>query len=238
MGTHRISQTRSNILVSMRVLLVDEEAQSSAALSAVLRKHGYTVIRAGTGKEALDVPSPDVVLLELILPDRDGIELCRALRDRSEWLAIIVVTAQSEERDLVAGLNAGADDFVVKPFSIPELLARIEAVTRRTAGARRASRVVSAGLITVDVDAGRVTFRDREVSLTRKETEILSVLANGYGTVITYERLMLAVWQTSWVGRHTLDVHVGSLRAKLGVPDVVQTVRGVGYRLRTTCSEG
>jgi DNA-binding response OmpR family regulator len=218
----------------MRVLLVDEEAQSAARLTTVLRGNGYTVVRATTGKEALEAPSPDVVLLDIALSDRDGIELCRVLRRRGGSLAIIVVTARADERDLVAGLNAGADDYVVKPFSNPELLARIEAVTRRTSGTKRATRMVSAGPISVDIDAGRVTFRNRQVALTRKETEILTVLVDGCGSVITYERLMLAVWRTSWVGRHTLDVHVGSLRAKLGVPDLVQTVRGVGYRLRTS----
>jgi DNA-binding response OmpR family regulator len=218
----------------MRVLLVDEEAQSAAALTTVLSGNGYTVVRAVTGKEALEAPSPDVILLDLALSDRDGIELCRVLRRRGGPLAIIVVTARADERDLVAGLNAGADDYVVKPFSSPELLARIEAITRRTVRARTSMRAVSAGMLSVDADAGKVTFGNREVSLTRKETEILTVLVNGYGSVVTYERLMLAVWQTSWVGRHTLDVHVGALRAKLGVPDLVQTVRGVGYRLRTS----
>lgn len=221
----------------MRVLLVDEEARSAATLTKMLRGSGYTVVRATTGKEALAASVPDVVLLDLVAPERDGIDLCRIFRRRGGALAIIVLTSRTDERDLVAGLKAGADDYIIKPFSSAELLARIEAVTRRTAGAGRSVRVVSAGLLSVDLGAGKVTLSNREVSLTRKEAEILTVLVNGYGSVVTYERLMLAVWQTSWVGRHTLDVHVGALRAKLGVPDLIQTVRGVGYRLRTSCLE-
>ena len=154
------------------------------------------------------------------------------MRRRDQNVAIIAVTARAEERDRVAGLQTGADDYVVKPYSMAELNARIEAVLRRAVRAAPApSDVLSAGPVRIDVAARRVTIDGREVALTRKEFEILAVLARTPEVVVSYDRLILAVWQTSFVGRHTLDVHVGSLRAKLDVPGLVQTVRGVGYRL-------
>lgn len=224
----------SNTLDSMRVLLVEDDARVAAALAAALRRNGYTVVHAPTGAAALTAATPEVVLLDLTLPDIDGIEVMRGLRRRGEPLAIIVVTGRSGEEERVAGLYAGADDYLVKPFSIIELQARIEAVTRRTARATFQPKTIISGPISIDIGAGRVICANREVALTRKETQILTVLASSRGAVVTYERLMLTVWQTSWVGRHTLDVHVGSLRAKLGAPDLVQTVRGVGYRLRAS----
>ncbi len=217
----------------MRVLLVEDDARMAAVMVLALRRQGYEVVTARTAAEALAAAPVDLVLLDLVLPDADGIEVCRALRRRDDSVAIIAVTVRGEEHDRVTGLHAGADDYVVKPFSMPELQARIEAVTRRTARMRPQRRVLAVGQVVIDVGGRRVLSGGREVSLTRKEFEILIVLAGSVGAVVPYERLMLSVWQTSWVGRHTLDVHIGSLRAKLGVPGLVQTVRGVGYRLQT-----
>ncbi len=183
---------------------------------------------------ALAAEPVDLVLLDLNLPDGDGIEVCRALRRRDEGVAIIAVTARAEERDRVMGLRTGADDYVVKPYSMAELDARIDAVLRRAVrAAPPAIDVLTAGPVRIDVAARRVTVDLREVALTRKEFEILAVLARTPDVVVSYDRMILAVWQTSYVGRHTLDVHVGSLRAKLDVPGLVLTVRGVGYRLGT-----
>jgi DNA-binding response OmpR family regulator len=216
----------------MRVLLVEDDARVAAALAAALRRRGHDVIHCPTAASALAADPVDLVLLDLNLPDGDGIDVCRALRRRDESVAIIAVTARAEERDRVIGLQTGADDYVVKPYSMAELNARIEAVLRRAArAAPRATDVLSAGPVKMDLAARRVVVGEREVALTRKEFEILAVLTRTPEVVVTYDRLILAVWQTTYVGRHTLDVHVGSLRAKLDVPGLVQTVRGVGYRL-------
>ena len=219
----------------MRVLLVEDDARVAAALAAALRRRGHEVIHCPTAAAALAADPVDLVLLDLNLPDGDGIDVCRALRRRDESVAIIAVTARAEERDRVVGLQTGADDYVVKPYSMAELNARIEAVLRRAArAAPRATDVLSAGPVKMDLAARRVVVGEREVALTRKEFEILAVLARTPDVVVTYDRLILAVWQTTYVGRHTLDVHVGSLRAKLDVPNLVNPVRGVGYRLGTS----
>jgi DNA-binding response OmpR family regulator len=216
----------------MRVLLVEDDARVAAALAAALRRRGHEVIHCPTAAAALAADPVDLVLLDLNLPDGDGIDVCRALRRRDESVAIIAVTARAEERDRVIGLQTGADDYVVKPYSMAELNARIEAVLRRAArAAPRAADVLSAGPVRMDLASRRVAVDGREVALTRKEFEILAVLTRTPDVVVSYDRLILAVWQTTYVGRHTLDVHVGSLRAKLDVPGLVQTVRGVGYRL-------
>jgi DNA-binding response OmpR family regulator len=219
----------------MRVLLVEDDARVAAALAAALRRRGHDVVHSPTAADALAAEPVDLVLLDLNLPDGDGIEVCRAIRRRDESVAIIAVTARAEERDRVMGLRTGADDYVVKPYSMAELDARIEAVLRRAVrAAPRPSDVLTVGPVKVDLAARRVTVDLREVALTRKEFEILAVLARTPDVVVSYDRLILAVWQTTYVGRHTLDVHVGSLRAKLDVPGLVNTVRGVGYRLGTS----
>jgi DNA-binding response OmpR family regulator len=216
----------------MRVLVVEDDARVAAALGSALRRRGYDVIHCPTAQAALAAEPVDLVLLDLTLPDGDGIDVCRVLRRRDEGVAIIAVTARAEERDRVIGLRTGADDYVVKPYSMAELTARIEAVLRRTTrGAPPVSDVVTAGPVRIDLGGRRVTVDGREVALTRKEFEILTVLARTPDVVVSYDRLILAVWQTTFVGRHTLDVHVGSLRAKLDVAGLVQTVRGVGFRL-------
>jgi DNA-binding response OmpR family regulator len=220
------------MLQAMRVLLVEDDLRVAAALETALRRRGYEVVRAGTAAEALAAPPADLVLLDLCLPDRDGIEVCRQLRRRGDT-AIIAVTARGEERDRVAGLRSGADDYVVKPFGMAELQARIDAVMRRSArSAGRAPRVV-VGTLTVDLDAHRVDVGGREVSLTRKEFDLLVALVRRPGATVTREHLLTEVWHTTWHGSpHTVEVHVAALRAKLGDPGLVQTVRGVGYRLR------
>src|SRR5262249_11606635 len=173
-----------------------------------------------------------LVLLDLCLPDRDGIEVCRELRKRGE-VAIIAVTARAQERDRIAGLRTGADDYVVKPFGMAELQARIEAVMRPTARSIARQEAVIIGPITLDLDARRVSVDGTEISLTRKEYDLLAALARRPGAVVTREQLLADVWQTTWQGNpHTVEVHIASLRGKLGDPGLVQTVRGVGYRLR------
>ncbi|GGR75101.1 DNA-binding response regulator [Micromonospora fulviviridis] len=216
----------------MRVLLVEDDLRVASALAAALRRRGNSVITATTASEAVAAGPVDLLLLDLNLPDRDGLSLCREIRRHNEDLAIIAVTARSDERDRVAGLRAGADDYVVKPFSMAELQARIEAVMRRTARALRAEAALEVGDLRLDLNARRVWLGGREVVLTRKEFALLMALARQAGTVVPRERLLMDVWQTTWGGGHTLDVHVAALRGKLDDAGLVETVRGVGYRLR------
>jgi DNA-binding response OmpR family regulator len=216
----------------MRVLLVEDDLRVAAALESALRRRGYETQRASTAAEALAAPPVDLVLLDLGLPDRDGIEVCRELRRRGD-VAIIAVTARSDERDRVAGLRTGADDYVVKPFGLAELHARIEAVMRRASRGVADRAPVRIGALVIDLDAHRVTLAGAEVALTRKEFDLLLALARRPGIVVSREQLLADVWKTTWTGNlHTVEVHLASLRAKLGDATLIQTVRGVGYRLR------
>ncbi|WP_229397936.1 response regulator transcription factor [Micromonospora okii] len=216
----------------MRILLVEDDRRVAAALSSALARRGYQVEHAATVAAALRAAPCDLVLLDLTLPDGDGTDLCRALRRRSAQLGIIAVTARGEERDRVLGLRLGADDYVVKPFSMVELQARIEAVLRRAAHAAPGRDVIEAGPVRIDVAARIVAVDGREVALTRKEFDILLSLARQLGAAVPRDRILLDVWGTTWGDRHTVEVHVGSLRGKLGDARLVETVRGVGYRLR------
>ncbi|MGW0431446.1 response regulator transcription factor [Micromonospora sp. NPDC003197] len=216
----------------MRILLVEDDTRVAAAMVSALTRRGYDIEHAATAAAALAAAPCDLVLLDLTLPDGDGMEVCRKLRERSAQLGIIVVTARGEERERVLGLRMGADDYVVKPFSIVELQARIEAVLRRAAIAAPQHTVIDLGRVRIDVPARMVAVDGEPVTLTRKEFDILVSLARQPGLVVPRDRILLDVWQTTWAARHTVEVHVGSLRAKLGDPRLVETVRGVGYRLR------
>jgi len=215
----------------MRVLLVEDDVRVAAAVASGLRKRGYEVDCAGSIAEALDAAPADIVLLDLGLPDGDGMDLCRSLRSRQPEVGIIAVTARGEERDRVNGLLTGADDYVVKPFSMAELHARMAAVLRRASRGTPATQAVDIGGLTIDFTARRVLRGGTEVTLTRKEFDILAALARRPGMAVARDRIIIEVWQTSYVGPHVLDVHMAALRGKLGDPGLVQTVRGVGYRL-------
>jgi DNA-binding response OmpR family regulator len=218
----------------MRILLVEDDHRVSAAMMTMLQRRGYEVEHAATAAAALAAAPCDLVLLDLNLPDGDGVDVCRSLRSRSEQLGIIAVTARGEERDRVVGLRTGADDYVVKPFSMAELHARIEALLRRTVRQTPQCEVMEVAPIRINLGTRAVEVNGECVTLTRKEFDILVSLARQPGSAVSYERILLDVWQTTWSGRHTLEVHIASLRSKLGVPNLVQTVRGVGYRLRTS----
>jgi two-component system response regulator RegX3 len=216
----------------VNVLVVEDEDAIADPLAGGLRREGFIVSRVSTGQAALDAPLPDVVLLDLRLPDLDGLEVCRALRARSE-VPIIVVTAKGEEIDRVEGLELGADDYVVKPFGLRELVARIRAVLRR-AGRRAESDVLEAGELRIDLRTRRVAVKGKEVDLTAKEYDLLVLLARDPGAVVTKQRILNDVWNTSWYGSaKTVDVHVASLRRKLGDASLIETVRGIGLRLRS-----
>ena len=215
----------------MKVLLVEDEDSIAAPLSQGLRREGFEVERAATGAEALAAAPADVVLLDLRLPDTDGYAVCRALRERSA-VPIIMVTARGEEVDKVIGLELGADDYVVKPFGLRELIARIHAVTRRTQPAPAAGPL-RVGPLEVDLRARRARLHGAELPLTAKEFDLLAELAAEPGAVVTRQQLLRRIWDTDWYGQtKTIDVHVGSLRRKLGDPGWIETVRGVGFRLR------
>jgi len=214
----------------MNILLVEDEDAIAAPLAEGLRREGFDVERVATGTAALAAQLPDLVLLDLRLPDMDGTEVCQRLRARSE-VPIIVVTAKGEEVDRVVGLELGADDYVVKPFGFRELLARIRAVLRRTQRGPSSYRLV-AGSLEIDLRARRVVLGGREVELTPKEFDLLALLASDPGAVVSREHLLREVWNTDWFGpTKTVDVHVASLRKKLGDPRWIETVRGVGLRL-------
>jgi DNA-binding response OmpR family regulator len=216
----------------MRVLLVEDDDAIAEPLASGLARYGFQVSRVRTGAEALAAPSHDVVLLDLGLPDMDGIDVCRRLRATSA-VPIIVLTARSEEVDRVLGLELGADDYVVKPFGFRELVARIRAVTRRarpTVGPVEGPQQL--GRVELDRRQRLVRLDGAEVTLTVKEFDLLALLAEDPGAVFAREQILEQVWDPHWFGpTKTLDVHVASLRKKLGDPGWIETVRGVGFRL-------
>jgi DNA-binding response OmpR family regulator len=217
----------------MRLLLVEDDRAIAEPLVSGLGRQGFEVHWVETGVDALNADPGDLVLLDLGLPDLDGQVVCRRLRERSE-VPIIVVTARSDEIDRVALLELGADDYVVKPFGFRELVARVRAVLRRVSGDSTATGPVAAreGRIRIDERTHQVTVDDVAVTLTPKEYDLLSYLAEDAGAVRTRDQILRTVWDENWWGSSkTLDVHVASLRRKLGDPELIQTVRGVGYRL-------
>ncbi|MGW0732563.1 response regulator transcription factor [Streptomyces sp. NPDC002851] len=233
----------------MRLLLVEDDDHVAAALSAVLARHGFEVVHARSGEEALRALLPadpacaeksddsgqfGVVLLDLGLPDQDGYEVCGKIRKRTST-PVIMVTARADVRSRIHGLNLGADDYVVKPYDTGELLARIHAVSRRTAteapGAP-ADDTVTLGPVEIELPTRKVSVAGETVQLTRKEFDLLALLAQRPGVVFRREQIISEVWRTSWEGTgRTLEVHVASLRSKLRMPALIETVRGVGYRL-------
>jgi two-component system response regulator RegX3 len=187
------------------------------------------VTRVATGQEALDHHDADIILLDLGLPDLDGYDVCRRLRARSS-VPIVVVTARGDEVDRVVGLELGADDYVVKPFGYRELVARIRAVSRR-ASSSDADPVQRVGEIEIDRRTRRVSVGGEELALTPKEFDLLAVLAEDPGAVVTRHEILERVWDPHWYGpTKTIDVHVASLRKKLRDPGTIETVRGVGFR--------
>jgi len=213
----------------VRALVVEDDPGIARSMARGLAGAGYDVQVVATGAQALAAAQADVVLLDLGLPDMDGIEVCRSLRQRGE-AAIIVVTARGEEGDRVVALDEGADDYLVKPFGLAELLARIRAVLRRIRPSGPA--VYIHGPMTVDPRTRRVTVGGGEIALTPKEFDILECLAADPGRVVTRQELLERVWDANWYGpTKVLDVHVAALRRKLGVPGLVETVYGRGFRL-------
>ena len=222
-----------------RILVVDDEPQILRSLRTTLASHGYDVQTAATGEEALaavDGRLPDLVVLDLVLPGLSGLEVCRRLRARSS-LPILVLSARGDERDKVAALDLGADDYLTKPFGVNELLARIRAALRRAVGARGPAAVVEAGALRVDFDRRQVTLDGAEVRLTPTEFDLLKVLVANAGRVLTHGYLLRTVWGPEYEGEsQLLRVFIGQLRRKVerdpSRPQHILTDPGVGYRFR------
>jgi DNA-binding response OmpR family regulator len=218
-----------------QILIVEDDDAIAAGLARVLDSQGHGVRRVSRGRAALEQAGQEteLVVLDLGLPDIDGIDVCRRLRREHPDLAILILSARDQELDVVAGLDAGADDYLVKPFRLSELLARVRAQLRRRAAAAPASEAepLRAGDVTVDVAARRAFADGRELTLRPREFDLLALLVSEAGRAVTRERLMHDLWNTDWMGStKTLDTHVLSLRQKLGRPEAITTLRGVGYR--------
>jgi DNA-binding response OmpR family regulator len=225
-------------LMAQRVLVVEDEEDIAFPLVRTLEREGYDVTWVDSGQKALDSlsASPELVILDLGLPDIDGLEVCRRAREAGFEGAIMIVTARAGELDRVVGLDYGADDYLAKPFGLAELQARVRALLRRTSSTTLTA--VDDGRpdgLRIDVDARRVYAGEEEVPLTGKEFEVLNILAANRDKVVSRGRLMADVWDENWYGStKTLDVTIGRLRQKLesvGVTDRVVAVRGVGFRL-------
>jgi DNA-binding response OmpR family regulator len=225
----------------MRVLLVEDDQRVSDAVCAALSRYRIDTVCASEGWNVVrHLGTIDAVLLDMGLPDLDGLEVCRMIRE-VRGVPIIIVSARGEVEDRILGLRAGADDYLVKPYSIGELIARLEAVFRRS----RTERGFDTRSGCLDVDGVRidqqrqvVTVDDREVCLSRKEFQLLRMLAHADGAVCPRGQIIAEVWGRTWPGANrTLDVHMATLRTKLGRPELIHTVRGVGYRLTARATE-
>ena len=218
-----------------RLLVVEDDDAISEPLVRALAREGHEVAHAVTGAEALaqvDEGDLDLVVLDIGLPDIDGVDVCRRIRAGHARLAILILTARSAELDEVSGLDAGADDYLTKPFSLSVLSARVRALLRRNAPGGGAAR--SVGGVRVDPAARRAWRDDRELELSPKEFDVLALLVGRAGEAVPRDEIMTTVWDENWWGStKTLDTHVGWLRRKLGDPAVLTTVRGVGFRFES-----
>ena len=221
----------------MRVLIVEDDNRVANALAAFLGQEGYTSVRKPDGHGALEALESDfdVVLLDLGLPDVDGFDLCSRIRNRTR-APIIITTARANVSDRIEGLRVGADDYLVKPYDVRELVARIAAVTRRERDSltwlQDRPTGLQVGQVRIDLAARRVESACEPVALTPKEYEIVALLARYPGATLSRERIVREVWQTNMRGLgRSLEVHIASIRQKIGSSELIETVRGVGYRL-------
>ncbi|WP_302612562.1 winged helix-turn-helix domain-containing protein [Mitsuokella jalaludinii] len=226
----------------MQILVVDDEASIRELLSFNLKKNGYSVETAADGREALaKAAGMDLVLLDIMLPEDDGLEVCRRLKadPQTSGIPIIMLTAKAEEIDRVLGLELGADDYVVKPFSMRELLARVKAVLRRSAKDSQSEKgreeTLKIGGLRLDFSSYQAWLHDEPIALTPKEYELLKLLVTNPGRAFTRDELLERIWGYEYYGdTRTVDVHIRHLRAKLkgdeNISKAIETVRGIGYR--------
>ena len=228
------------LMSSYEVLVVEDEEDIAIPLVRTLEREGYTVGSVSSGEDALarvgDI-KPSVVILDLGLPDMDGLDVCRQLRSGGFEGGIIMVTARGGELDRVVGLDVGADDYLSKPFGLAELLARVRALLRRSHARAEETSLVTASGLKIDVPSRRVMLGGAEIALTAKEFDVLALLAAHRDHVVSRDTLMNQVWDENWFGStKTLDVTIGRLRGKLeaaGALERVVAIRGVGFRLET-----
>ncbi|MGW6055059.1 response regulator transcription factor [Streptomyces sp. NPDC055189] len=216
---------------SWHILITEKTPGEALFLEEGLRRHGHTVHVAETGAAALNYGTADLMLLDLDLPDMDGVDLCRDIRATSET-PLLIVTARDSEVDRVLGLQAGADDYLSKPYSFRELLARMEAVMRRAAPPAPVAESLTLGGLTIEAATRTVKVCGADVPVTRKEFDLLHLLATKPGLIISRRQILRQVWDDPGNSRsRTLDTHINSLRSKLGSSQWITTVRGVGFRL-------
>ncbi len=223
-----------------RALVVEDDRATRQAITAHLRREGFQVLETGSGLEALSLlrrGAVDIALVDAVLPEIDGLELVRRVR-RESIVPIIMLTARGREASRIAGLEAGADDYVARPFSLPEVTARMRAQLRRARGFVTEETVLRTGEVELDLGARRCTIHGTEVGLTRREFDLLGALLRYPGRIHTREQLLGLVWGADDITPKTVDVHVAALRRKLGSAVSIATLRGVGYRLDPASATG
>ena len=227
-------------MANEKILVVDDEEHIAELISYNLTSNGYKVITANNGNDAVKLAveeKPNLILLDLMIPGKDGYDVCKDVRSNSEIrnTPIIMLTAKSEELDKILGLELGADDYITKPFSVRELLARVKAVLRRFSISEPESKVLAFGNLTADFDKREILVNDKKLDLTLKEFELLEILIRNKGKILTRDTLLDKIWGYEYIGEtRTVDVHIRYLRKKIELddknPKLIETIRGVGYR--------
>ena len=227
-------------MANEKILVVDDEENIAELISYNLTSNGYKVVIANNGNDAVKLAveeKPNLILLDLMIPGKDGYDVCKYIRSNSEVrnTPIIMLTAKSEELDKILGLELGADDYITKPFSVRELLARVKAVLRRFSISEPESNILVFGNLTADFDKREILVNDKKLDLTLKEFELLEILIRNKGKILTRDTLLDKIWGYEYIGEtRTVDVHIRYLRKKIEVddknPKLIETIRGVGYR--------
>ena len=232
-------------MANEKILVVDDEEHIAELISYNLSSNGYKVITANNGIDAVKIAieeKPSLILLDLMIPGKDGYDVCKEVRSNNEIrnTPIIMLTAKSEELDKILGLELGADDYITKPFSVRELLARVKAVLRRFSIVEPESNVLVFGDLTADFDKREILVKDKKLELTLKEFELLEILIRNKGKILTRDTLLDKIWGYEYIGEtRTVDVHIRYLRKKIEAddknPKLIETIRGVGYRFNPNC---
>ena len=232
-------------MANEKILVVDDEEHIAELINYNLTNNGYKVIIANNGIDAVKVAieeKPSLILLDLMIPGKDGYDVCKEIRSNSEIrnTPIIMLTAKSEEFDKVLGLELGADDYITKPFSVRELLARVKAVLRRVSIVEPENNILTFGDLVADFDKREILIKDKKLDLTLKEFELLEILIRNKGKILTRDTLLDKIWGYEYIGEtRTVDVHIRYLRKKVEDddkhPKFIETIRGVGYRFNPNC---